>query len=98
MLVAKDDEMPGTGAWVAQIRADLTADELFRHRLVIIGFFLTFHPENEFASFADYLDDLEKSDPIVIRDKMLTTYAQICIGCDKMQTLIRIGKRFSFLC
>jgi ArsR family transcriptional regulator len=81
MLVAKDEDMPGTGAWVAQIRKKLSADELFMHRLVIIGFFHAILPENDFASFSDYLDDLEKSDPVSLRDKMLNTYAQICIGC-----------------
>lgn len=81
MLVAKDDDMPGTGAWVADIREKLTADELFKHKLVIIGFFHAILPENDFASFSDYLDDLEKSDPAALRDKMLSTYAQICIGC-----------------
>lgn len=81
MLVAKDDEMPGTGAWVTQMRETLTVDELFRHKLVIIGFFHAILPETNFASFSDYLDYLEKSDPVALRDKMLNTYAQICIGC-----------------
>ena len=81
MLLAKDDEMPGTGAWVTQMREELTADELFRHKLVIIGFFHAILPENDFASFSDYLDDLEKSNPVALRDKMLQTYAKICIGC-----------------
>ena len=31
----------------------------------------------------EYLDDLEKSDPIAMRDKMLKTYAEICIDCDE---------------
>jgi DNA-binding transcriptional ArsR family regulator len=81
MLVAKDHEMPGTGAWVAQMRENLTADELFRHKLVIIGFFHTILPEDDFASFPDFLDALEKSDPVALRDKMLKTYTEICIGC-----------------
>jgi DNA-binding transcriptional ArsR family regulator len=81
MLIAKDDEMPGTGAWVAQMREKLTADELFRHKLVIIGFFHAILLENDFASFSEYLDGLQKSDPVALRDKMLNTYAHICIGC-----------------
>jgi DNA-binding transcriptional ArsR family regulator len=81
MLVAKEDEMPGYGAWVAQTRVKLTAEELFRHRLVIIGFFHAILPENDFASFSDYLEDMEKSDPVALRDKMLNIYAQICINC-----------------
>src|SRR3990172_2441317 len=83
MLVAKDHEMPGTGAWVAQAREELNADELFRHKLVVIGFFHAILPDQDFASFSEYLSDLEKSDPLVLRDKMLKTYAEICIGCDE---------------
>lgn len=83
MLLAKDEEMPGSGAWIAQTRAKLSADELFKHKLVIIGFFFTFQPEGEWASFPDYLKALEKSDPVAMRDKMLKTYSEICIDCDE---------------
>jgi DNA-binding transcriptional ArsR family regulator len=83
MLVARDHEMLGAGAWVAQVREKLTADELFRHKLVVIGFFHAILPDEDFASFPDYLSDLEKSDPVALRDKMLNTYAEICIGCDE---------------
>lgn len=83
MLLVKEHEMPGTGNWVTQTREKLSADELFRNKLVIIGFFHAILPENDFASFSDYLDDLEKSNPVALRDKMLDTYADICIGCDE---------------
>lgn len=83
MLVAKDPEMPGTSAWVAQVRQKLSAEELFKHKLVVIGFFHAILPENDFASFPEYLNDMEKSDPVALRDKMLKTYAEICIGCDE---------------
>ena len=83
MFVTKKEEMPGIGTWVAQTRAKLSAEELFKHRLVIIGFFftfqpVTFQPEREWNSFPEYLDVLEKDDPIVMRDRMLKTYAKIC--------------------
>jgi ArsR family transcriptional regulator len=81
MLVAKNNEMPGTGAWVTHIRETLTTEEMFRHRLVIIGFFHVILPDNDFASFADYLNEMGNSDPVALRDKMLKTYAEICIGC-----------------
>jgi len=83
MLLTKAEEMPGSGAWVAEMREKLTADDLFRHKLVIIGFFHAILPEKDWASFSDYLDDLENSDPVSLRDKMLDTYAEICIGCDE---------------
>jgi DNA-binding transcriptional ArsR family regulator len=78
MLVANNEEMPGIGVWVAQARAKLSADELFKHRLVVIGFFFTFQPDREWNSYPAYLNALEKIDPFVMRDKMLNTYANIC--------------------
>jgi len=83
MLLAKDHEMPITGAWLAEKRETLTADELFRHKLVIIGFFHAILPDNDWASFSDYLDGMERSDPVALRDKMLNTYADICYACDE---------------
>lgn len=83
MLVAKDEDMPGTGAWVAQVREKISTDELLRHRLVVIGFFHAILPENDFPSFSDYLDDMQRSDPVALRDKMLNTYAHICINCSE---------------
>ena len=83
MLLAKEHEMPGTTNWVTQTREKLSADELFRNKLVIIGFFHAILPENDFTSFSDYLDDLEKGDPVALRNRMLDTYAEICIGCNE---------------
>lgn len=79
MLVANNEEMPGIGAWVAQTRAKLSAEELFTHRLVVIGFFFTFQPEREWSSYPAYLDALEKTDPFVMRDKMLNIYTKLCL-------------------
>jgi DNA-binding transcriptional ArsR family regulator len=78
MFVTKGEEMPGVSPWVAQTRAKLSAEELFKHRLVIIGFYFTFQPERDWNSFPEYLDALEKTDPVAMREKMLKTYAQIC--------------------
>jgi len=83
MLLVKEHEMPGTGNWVSQTREKLTAGELLRNKLVIIGFFHAILPDNDFTSFPDFLNDLEKQDPVVVRDKMLNAYAEICIGCDE---------------
>ena len=83
MLVAKNEDMPGVGAWVSQTRAKLSAEELFKHRLVIIGFYFTFQPEREWISFPEYLDALDKSDPVAMREKMLNIYMGICEAYNK---------------
>ena len=86
MLLAKGNEMPGTGAWITQTREKLSADEWFNLKLTIIGFFFAILPEKNWASFPDYLDDLENSDPVALRDKMLSIYAEVCIACDEEVT------------
>lgn len=83
MLLVKGDEMPGTGAWITQTREKLSTEELFNLKLSIIGFFHAILPEKNWASFPDYLDNLEKSDPVALRDKMLAIYSEICIACDE---------------
>ena len=83
MLLIKGHDMPGVSSWVSQTQNKLSADELFRHELVIIGFFHAILPEKEWASFSDYLDDLEQSNPIALRDRMLNTYAKVCYACDE---------------
>lgn len=83
MLLVKGNEMPGAGAWITQTREKLTAEELFNLKLVIIGFFFAILPEKNWASFSDYLDDLEKRNPVELRDKMLAIYTDICIACDE---------------
>ena len=57
-LLAKNEEMPGLSPWITQTRSTLTADELFRHRLVIIGFYFAILPEMGWASFPDYLRNI----------------------------------------
>ena len=83
MLLVREQDMPSITPWVTHTQAVLSADELFRHKLVIIGFFHAILPENEWASFSEYLDELEKSDPVVMRDRMLETYANVCLSCDE---------------
>jgi DNA-binding transcriptional ArsR family regulator len=83
MLIAKEHDMPGPGTWLAEIREALTEDELSKHRLVIIGFFHAILPNHNWASFSDFLDGMEKSDPVALRDKMLDTYAEVCYACEE---------------
>lgn len=82
MVLVKDHGIPSTGTWIEQTRAKLTQEELLRHKLVIIGFFHAILPDTNWASFPEYLDGLEKSDPVALRDKMLETYAEVFMACE----------------
>lgn len=77
VLVTKKEEMPGISPWVAQTRASMTAEEINRHRLVIIGFYYAILPETGLASFPAYLNALENMDPSQLIDKLLDAYLEI---------------------
>jgi len=82
VLITKRDEMPGTHPWVTQTRAKLSTGELFTHKLVILGFFHAIQPQTDWETFPQYLQELERSDPEALRDRMLNEYEKICFNCD----------------
>ena len=78
MLITKNEDMPGVNPWIINTRASLTEDEFFRHKLVIIGFYYVILPKVSQASFPNYLDTLDTTDPSAMVDKLLTAYTSIC--------------------
>ena len=83
MLLIKNEEMPGVSPWITQTRARFTEDEMFRHRLVVIGFYFAILPEMGWASFPDYLNALENADPSSLVDKLLNAYSKVCCTRDE---------------
>ncbi len=77
ILLIKDYDMPGLSDWVAQTRSRLSPDELFRHELVTIGFYYVIAPQGEWTSFEEYLNDLSRSEPPALKDKLLKAYALV---------------------
>jgi DNA-binding transcriptional ArsR family regulator len=83
MLVVWEHVDPVAGTWLDRTRAALSPQELAQHKLVIIGFFHAILPDRTWASFPEYLDALENSDPALLRDRMLEQYGRICIACEE---------------
>lgn len=80
LLLAKDEgSSPGIHEWVTKTRAQMTQDELFRHKLVIIGLHYAVIPTNNWSSFEAYLESLEKTPPSAFRHSLLNSYSKICI-------------------
>ncbi|HEY5730009.1 MAG TPA: metalloregulator ArsR/SmtB family transcription factor [Anaerolineales bacterium] len=77
VLLAKDEDEPGIHEWIARTRAAMSRKELENHTLAIIGFFFAILPEEGQVTFPAYLNQLEKTDAVVLRDKMLNTYASL---------------------
>jgi DNA-binding transcriptional ArsR family regulator len=79
LLLAKNELEPGLHGWVEKTRSIMSGDELYRHRLVITGFFFALLPEHRNLTFPMYLADLEATPGKVLRDRMLKRYAEICL-------------------
>lgn len=77
ILLIKDYDMPGLPDWVTQTRSRLTPDELFRHELVLIGFYYVIAPQGEWASFEEYLNSLSQSEPAALKERLLKAYALV---------------------
>jgi DNA-binding transcriptional ArsR family regulator len=76
-LLIDAENKTGLGDWVIRTAAALTLEEREINRLILIGFYYVVIPEQNWPSFPAYLDHLTTCDPVVLRDKMLETYAQI---------------------
>jgi len=77
LLLAKGGDEPGIHEWIRRIKANMTAKQLEDHALAFMGFHYVIFPEDGQITFPAYLNQLEKSDPIALRDKMLNTYASL---------------------
>src|SRR5574339_296636 len=79
LLVARDEEEPGLHEWVTKTRLQMSPEERFRHKLVIIGFHYSVLPEAPAVSFETYLAGLEASPPSELRSRLLQAYEGICL-------------------
>ncbi len=77
LLVAKTEHYSGLSDWVTRTASTLSPRELWRHQLVIFGFYHALVPEQRFPSFPAYVDHLATRDPRNLRDKMLDVYARL---------------------
>jgi hypothetical protein len=77
LLLAKHETEPGLHTWVEKTRSIMTAEELFRHRLVVTGFFFALLPERGDMTFPMYLADLEATPGIVLRSACLSIHGNL---------------------
>ncbi|MFT3893755.1 MAG: metalloregulator ArsR/SmtB family transcription factor [Anaerolineales bacterium] len=85
VLVSKDDGNPGIHEWVIKTRAQMSAEESFRHKLVTIGFHYAINPVKSYSSFEAYMADLEATPPSVLRERLLTAYEGTCLTEESRQ-------------
>jgi ArsR family transcriptional regulator len=79
VLISKGEDEPGIHEWVPKTRAKMSPEELFRHKLVTIGFHYSILPQRAGTSFETYLEDLESTPPSEFRDRLLKAYSEVCL-------------------
>jgi ArsR family transcriptional regulator len=78
LLVAKAEDEPGFHEWITKTRSQMSPEERFRHKLVMIGFHYAILPQVPGMTFEAYLEDLEATPPSKFRDRLLKAYAETC--------------------
>lgn len=76
-LLTKAEHLSGLGQWVSDTRRAMSAEEMARHHLVIVGFYFALQPAKSWPSFPAYLDHLESLPPQSLVDRLLDMYARI---------------------
>jgi len=85
LLLTVSENDPGIHEWVAKTRAQMSAEELGRHKLVLIGLHYPILPSNPDSSFEAYLEQLDRTPPSEFRDKLLRAYSDICMTNESIQ-------------
>lgn len=87
LLIAHGEDDPGLHEWVTKTRRQMSADDRFRHKLVIIGFHYAILPQAPEVSFETYLENLEATPPSEFRERLLSAYAGICMTKEAQKEL-----------
>ncbi len=74
VLLVRGEELSGMSPWVYETAAKLTADEMKDHELVMIGLHYAVTPTRFWKDVPTYLNFLETSDPVNLRDQVLDFY------------------------
>jgi len=82
------DQFSGLNEWVARTVATLSPERLRTNRLVFEGLYYAVQPRRRWSSFPAFLDHLAVQDPLVLRDRILNAYDDVCCEID-----VRAGKR-----
>lgn len=77
LLISKAENDPGIHEWVSKTRAKMSSEELFRHKLVTIGFYYSITPKMGGITFETYIDQLEATPPSEFRERLLKAYAAV---------------------
>jgi DNA-binding transcriptional ArsR family regulator len=77
VLLIKSERLSGLDDWVTRTAAALTPEQRHKNRLVLNGLYYAVVPDRSWPSFPAYVSHLAAQDPIFLRDRLFSAYAQI---------------------
>jgi DNA-binding transcriptional ArsR family regulator len=77
LLLNRAEQLSGFGKWVTDTSSQLSAEQRRLNRIVFVGLYYVVEPDRSWPSFEAYIDDLAQQSSATMRDRILSTYAQI---------------------
>lgn len=86
VLLVQSEELSGLSPWIYETASSLTTEQMAVHKLVLIGFHYAVLPTRFWKDFPAYLKQLERTDPLALRDQVLDFYLEhdCCEGGEQL--------------
>ena len=91
VLLVRGEELSGMSPWIYETAAKLSADEMRDHELVMIGLHYAVMPNRFWKDVPAYLNHLETSDPLNLRDQLLDFYLNFN-NCEEAENKLEATK------
>jgi len=92
IFLSRVDDYSGLDPWVVKTAASLDQELLQANLVVMQGLFYAWEPDRSWPSFMSFVDHLEATDPLVLRDRVLDTYTELPCKKEKETELTPISK------
>ncbi len=76
-LLSRTTHLGGLNSWVRESKNRLTTDQLATNELLFEGVPYAFMPDRSWAEMPAFLDHLAQTDPVKLRDNLLSNYASV---------------------
>jgi DNA-binding transcriptional ArsR family regulator len=91
MMLARAGHHSGFSTWVTETASTMPQELVKRNDVILYGLHYTLMPERSFESFPAYVDHLERSDPIMLRDKCINAYLSLpCMPQDDTSSIEQV--------
>lgn len=75
MLLTRAREVSGFSNWIYETAEQMGPEKREMHRMITLGFYYALMPRQSWPSFPVYLEHIATCNPVILRDRMLETYA-----------------------